>query len=632
MTLQHTLITTFNRPTKGLQTDQTDLVGDKSAEPSSGDFGSDSARPDCSNRGRRLVYNGEPAGPGEIRSTVALLDKSTKQQFCGGGLSKSVEFPKPFVTTAAHCLEGKEARDILVVAGEENYEDPCAEEITVESIRMHPGYTPYPISNDIAVLFLTKTPHTPATEIGNIEYGKPTNFAGWGLNQHGEYPKHALTVNQTAISSEECANLMPYPYLAPDESFFCATVGQTSLGDAGQLWADSGTFLYQRNSDGSFRAVGVVSWGFPTYPNPPLHPTAFSKIQVNQLMPLFTPLPPPLPPYSPNSLLCDDSCPIWTKDGYCDDGGEGSVTAWCDIGTDCLDCGPRFIRLSPNFPPGSPSPLYPPFPSSPRPLPPSSPPPASPGGLVDDASGDAASGDAASGPAFGLGETSPSPHPPSAPYSRSPYSSEPTFSPLPPPSSPYLNLTNNLIDLDQINLLPSTSSNLGKQIAIASGVLGVLLCTVTAGYYLRRKTRMVRIHSGSTRPVDRDRQSNLGKLCKTLQIYSADARSIVTQNPLKTLWKSCCFRNTAQVYAQPVNTVGHHDRTSVDDSQIPSTELTTPESNTWRAPSSPRETAPHTSTSTNSQHQSEQSLVVIDASLMPPVTYRPAPVLTSATR
>lgn len=37
---------------------------------------------------------------------------------------------------------------------------------------------------------------------------------------------------------------------------------------------------------------------------------------------------------------CNDSCPF-ADDGRCDDGGAGSVSSACDLGSDCKDCGPR---------------------------------------------------------------------------------------------------------------------------------------------------------------------------------------------------------------------------------------------------------------------------------------------------
>lgn len=38
--------------------------------------------------------------------------------------------------------------------------------------------------------------------------------------------------------------------------------------------------------------------------------------------------------------ICFDTC-AFANNGDCDDGYTGSVTAACDYGTDCADCGPR---------------------------------------------------------------------------------------------------------------------------------------------------------------------------------------------------------------------------------------------------------------------------------------------------
>ena len=46
--------------------------------------------------------------------------------------------------------------------------------------------------------------------------------------------------------------------------------------------------------------------------------------------------------------LCDNSCPaFFTNDGVCDDGGEGSRWNNCgQLGTDCADCGERWLAFS----------------------------------------------------------------------------------------------------------------------------------------------------------------------------------------------------------------------------------------------------------------------------------------------
>ena len=119
---------------------------------------------------------------------------------------------------------------------------------------------------------------------------------------------------------------------------------------------------------------------------------------------------PPEPPMMPGT--CENTC-VMASDGLCSDGGLGSQTiAYCVMGTDCADCGPRMMPPPPS--PQPPSPVSPPPPSNPpQPSPPPpSPPPPSP---------------------------SPSPGNPSPPFPPPPLPpppSPPPPSPLPPPPSP----------------------------------------------------------------------------------------------------------------------------------------------------------------------------------------------------
>ena len=69
----------------------------------------------------------------------------------------------------------------------------------------------------------------------------------------------------------------------------------------------------------------------------------------------------PSPPAAPGSVCHDGlngECVWYASDGDCDDGGPGSEFAFCPFGTDCADCGPRLLPPIPS-PPPSPSP-YPP--------------------------------------------------------------------------------------------------------------------------------------------------------------------------------------------------------------------------------------------------------------------------------
>lgn len=88
------------------------------------------------------------------------------------------------------------------------------------------------------------------------------------------------------------------------------------------------------------RGGGPPPFPPPSSPPPPLPPDPSA--------PPPTPPPPRAPPPPPQPpLVCpnDDSCivgrVVFTDDGLCQDGGEGSDDGVCAIGTDVTDCGPR---------------------------------------------------------------------------------------------------------------------------------------------------------------------------------------------------------------------------------------------------------------------------------------------------
>ena len=73
----------------------------------------------------------------------------------------------------------------------------------------------------------------------------------------------------------------------------------------------------------------------PPPPSPsPAHPPC---------APGLVPLPPPPPPPSPPTI-CTNTCWFY-EDGECDDGGPGAGYSLCDFGSDCADCGLRFMEF-----------------------------------------------------------------------------------------------------------------------------------------------------------------------------------------------------------------------------------------------------------------------------------------------
>lgn len=138
---------------------------------------------------------------------------------------------------------------------------------------------------------------------------------------------------------------------------------------------------------------------------------------------------------APPPNLCTDTCK-WRNDNECDDGGHNSDYDVCRYGTDCTDCGPRWIYFPTPTP--TPPPSTPP-PSTPPPEPSTHPPPIvepSPSPSPDDFPPEYSSGVfSPSDPP----EPSPSMPPPSSPDPDN--SSIPNLPPVSPPDMPPSNNT-----------------------------------------------------------------------------------------------------------------------------------------------------------------------------------------------
>lgn len=132
--------------------------------------------------------------------------------------------------------------------------------------------------------------------------------------------------------------------------------------------------------------VGPAINSPPSPPPPPPLPTR-PPWPPSPPQPPSPPPPPTAPPHSPTLFaLATSTCShviggivvFLTNNNRCEDGGVGSVSSLCAIGTDYPDCPQRTETMPPSIPPSPPPPSPSPPPNSlpcPPPLPPSPPPP-----------------------------------------------------------------------------------------------------------------------------------------------------------------------------------------------------------------------------------------------------------------
>lgn len=138
----------------------------------------------------RAIIGGSNASNGEFPWTVALINRNTESQFCGGSLIAA-----QWVLTAAHCFFTEEqvqdtfAADVQILMGTVNIEDGSGEIRTITRI-LHPGYDQG--GADIALLELSQPANLDNPNISLITWNVNPNvpalddtstMVGWGGTQ-----------------------------------------------------------------------------------------------------------------------------------------------------------------------------------------------------------------------------------------------------------------------------------------------------------------------------------------------------------------------------------------------------------------------------------------------------------------
>lgn len=250
---------------------------------------------------------GLPAGqatPGEFPWHAVLAARTDLTPICGAAV-----LSKDAVITAAHCLLGKDAGDLLVIAGEHKMgvAEDGAQQSGVAVIARHPDFNPTSMFNDQAVLRLSDA-FTLGGAVGSICIPEQDETAqavlaggslpqdcvatGWGLKAlRGNHVGSVMNaVPARLMGTEDAERHLRRTFLGPNfqmhSSQVCALATQP---DTTLCMVDPGGPLAcpkagRGSSTSAMYLAGVYSWDVGCHPHDvsapegPMAPTAFSAV------------------------------------------------------------------------------------------------------------------------------------------------------------------------------------------------------------------------------------------------------------------------------------------------------------------------------------------------------------------
>ncbi|MGK2939038.1 MAG: serine protease [Solirubrobacteraceae bacterium] len=177
--------------------------------------------------------------------------------FCGGTIRDATH-----IITAAHCVPDSNAADIAVVANLLNRSDGTnagAQIRKVTAITTHPAYIKPEAGNDLAILTLESA----LTAGGAVAVGGAADsgtgaaalISGWGhTSSGGQSPDPLMIAGVQVLPDGACGN---YGAEYDPTTMICAG-GANGFGIVDSCQGDSGGPLV---TQGTFRLIGVVSWG-----------------------------------------------------------------------------------------------------------------------------------------------------------------------------------------------------------------------------------------------------------------------------------------------------------------------------------------------------------------------------------
>lgn len=222
---------------------------------------------------RPRIIGGGPASEGEYPFMVGLFSagyEGPEGLFCGGTL-----IDPQYVVTAAHCVSDidYDPSSVEVVIGRTKLTSTQGVRVKLAGIIVHPLYDSSKSLNDVALLKLENpVPGVPLQVIGANESslwapGIQAKIIGWGLTDpeviYPAFPDVLQEADVPIHSDSDCENAYGYAYTPA--SHVCAgklASGPNTFDGVDTCYGDSGGPLFVSDQNGSFRLVGITSFGF----------------------------------------------------------------------------------------------------------------------------------------------------------------------------------------------------------------------------------------------------------------------------------------------------------------------------------------------------------------------------------
>ena len=175
--------------------------------------------------------------------------------FCGGSLVR-----EDWVVTAAHCMQGESASNIMVKIGMHNINGTTGSETRyVDQIITHPNYSSSSLNNDYALIHLsspsTFEPIQLVTDGSHDEEPVMATVMGWGATYEGDWNGSNVLLEVDVPMDDSCGNIGNQV----TNNMICAG---DSNGGEDSCQGDSGGPLIMTNDDDEYELIGIVSWGY----------------------------------------------------------------------------------------------------------------------------------------------------------------------------------------------------------------------------------------------------------------------------------------------------------------------------------------------------------------------------------